>query len=81
MGAQLNPGSPRCLCSVCGEMFMTHVAFDRHRGIVASDDELHQDPGVCLGLGELGLTQVDGLWCTPEEHAVYLKYQAMREAR
>lgn len=82
----LTPGSPRCYCTVCGHIFLTHVSFDLHRGIVASDDEDHQDRGRCWTVDEMesnGLSQELGpwLWGTPEEIATFRRFEAMRQLK
>lgn len=83
----MNPGSPRCFCTVCGHVFLTHVSFDKHRGIRASNDEDHQDRGRCWTHTEMvryGLSQgtgVGGVWGTSDEWTQFRKYEAMRQAR
>lgn len=76
------PGSPRCYCSVCGHMFLTHVSFDLHRGIEASDDEDHQDPGTCWSIIEMaahGLSQWEPwVWGTVAEIQQAEKFAQMR---
>lgn len=78
------PNSPRCYCPTCGAMFLTHVSFDWHRGIVASDDELHEDRGTCSQLWELQimLTEYEpGVWGNADETATADRFKAMREVR
>jgi hypothetical protein len=81
----MSPGSPRCYCTTCGHLFLTHVAFDIHRGIEASDDEFHMDLGRCLTVKEMeyvGLTQYEPwVWGTAAEISVAEKFKAMREMR
>lgn len=45
------PGSARCLCRACGEMFSTVGNFDRHRR-----------DGECRPPATVGLVQVAGVW-------------------
>lgn len=83
---ELLPGSPRCYCTVCGRIFLTHVSFDMHRGIVASDDEEHQDQGWCWDEERMeyeGLSQELGpwLWGTAAEIVQFRRFEAMREMR
>ncbi len=79
------PGSPRCYCTVCGAMFLTHVSFDKHRGIRASNDEDHQDRGRCWTWQEMdryGLAQYEqGVWGTAAEIETADKFARMRAAR
>lgn len=82
---ELLPGSPRCYCTVCGHIFLTHVSFDAHRGIVASDDEGHQDQGWCWDAERMeyeGLIQVgDWVWGNAAEVQQLEKFEAMRQMR
>lgn len=83
---ELLPGSSRCYCTVCGHVFLTHVSFDMHRGIVASDDEEHQDQGYCWTVVEMeyhGLSQELGpwLWGTAAEIEQFRRFEAMRALR
>lgn len=78
------PGSPRCYCTTCGRLFLTHVSFDKHRGIKASNDEEHQDRGTCWGPRELWryLKEYEpGVWGTDGEIVVAERFRAMRDAR
>lgn len=78
-------GSPRCYCTVCGALFLTHVSFDKHRGINASNDEEHQDRGRCWTWQEMerwGLLEYEtGVWGTVDEIATAERFKAMREKR
>ena len=81
----LTPGSSRCYCTVCGHLFLTHVAFDLHRGIEGSDDEDHQDTGACWTIQEMvahGLSQWEPwVWGTVAEIQQAEKFAQMREIR
>lgn len=80
----MQAGSPRCYCTVCGHIFLTHVSFDLHRGIMASDDEEHQDQGWCWPseILEAEFTQYEPwVWGTDDEVATAERFRAMREVR
>jgi hypothetical protein len=81
-----NPNSPRCGCSVCGTVFLTHVSFDQHRGIkIKPKDEEAQDSGACWTNAQMlakGLREWEpGVWGNGQECATADKYKAMRAGR
>jgi hypothetical protein len=54
----LPPRGPQAHCTVCHLTMSGITYFDAHR-----------IKGRCVSLSNLGLTEVNGLWTTPEAHA------------